>query len=66
MIVPFFGDQPFWAHQVHQRGAGPAPLPWRQLTATHPSLEQRLEQLAKVGTELGRPLDGGFTSGQGF
>ena len=26
------------------------------LTATHPSLEQRLEQLAKIATELGRPL----------
>jgi heat shock protein HtpX len=36
---------------------------WRTLTATHPSLEQRLEQLAKVATELGRPLDGGFVSG---
>ena len=35
---------------------------WRTLTATHPSLEQRLEQLAKVGAELGRPLDGGFPS----
>jgi heat shock protein HtpX len=35
---------------------------WRTLTATHPSLEQRLEQLAKVATELGRPLDGGFPS----
>jgi heat shock protein HtpX len=43
-----------------------AGVSWRQLTATHPSLEQRLEQLAKVGTELGRPLDGGFpTSGSG-
>ncbi len=30
------------------------------LTSTHPSLEQRLEQLAKVATELGKPLDGGF------
>ena len=38
---------------------------WRTLTATHPSLEQRLEQLAKVATELGRPMDGGFTSGTG-
>jgi heat shock protein HtpX len=38
----------------------------RTLTSTHPSLEQRLEQLAKVGAELGRPLDGGFTSGQGY
>ncbi len=32
----------------------------RTLTATHPSLEQRLEQLAKVAADLGRPLDGGF------
>lgn len=30
------------------------------LTSTHPSLEQRLQQLAKVAAELGRPLDGGF------
>ena len=31
----------------------------KTLTSTHPSLEQRLEQLAKVATELGRPMDGG-------
>jgi heat shock protein HtpX len=30
------------------------------LTSTHPSLEQRLEQLARVSAELGKPLDGGF------
>jgi heat shock protein HtpX len=29
-----------------------------QLTSTHPSLEQRLEQLAKIEAELGRPVDG--------
>lgn len=41
-------------------------MSWRTLTATHPTLEQRLEQLAKVATELGRPLDGGFpTRGPG-
>jgi heat shock protein HtpX len=28
----------------------------RTLTSTHPSLEQRLEQLAKIQAELGRPL----------
>ena len=28
----------------------------RTLTATHPSLEQRLEQLARIQAELGRPL----------
>ena len=35
------------------------------LTSTHPSLEQRLEQLAKVAAELGRPLDGGFGGAPG-
>lgn len=28
---------------------------WRTVTATHPSLEQRLEQLARIQAELGRP-----------
>ncbi|HYO38153.1 MAG TPA: zinc metalloprotease HtpX [Nocardioidaceae bacterium] len=37
----------------------------RTLTSTHPSLEERLEQLAKVSAELGRPMDGGFSPGQG-
>lgn len=35
----------------------------RTLTATHPSLEQRLGRLAKISAELGRPLDGGFGGG---
>jgi heat shock protein HtpX len=29
-----------------------------QLTSTHPSLEQRLEQLARIESELSRPVDG--------
>jgi len=41
-------------------------MSWRTLTATHPTLEQRLEQLAKIASDLGRPLDGGFpTRGPG-
>jgi heat shock protein HtpX len=32
----------------------------RTLSSTHPSLEQRLDQLAKVSAELGRPSEGGF------
>jgi heat shock protein HtpX len=31
---------------------------FNQLTSTHPSLEQRLEQLARIQAELGRPDDG--------
>lgn len=30
-----------------------------QLTSSHPSLEKRLDQLAKIAAELGRPFDGG-------
>ena len=37
----------------------------RTITSTHPSLEQRLEQLAKIAAELGKPMDGGFSPGFG-
>ena len=37
-----------------------------QLTSTHPSLEQRLNQLAKIQAELGRPVDGGADPGEGL
>jgi heat shock protein HtpX len=33
-----------------------------QLTSTHPSLEQRLQQLAQIEAELGRPADGTSSS----
>ncbi|CUA71983.1 Sterol 3-beta-glucosyltransferase UGT80B1 [Rhizoctonia solani] len=32
IIVPFFGDQPWWATQIAHRGAGPAPLDHKTLT----------------------------------
>jgi UDP:flavonoid glycosyltransferase YjiC (YdhE family) len=32
IIVPFFGDQPFWGQRVAQLGVGPAPIPRRRLT----------------------------------
>jgi hypothetical protein len=33
VIVPFFGDQAFWARMVHAAGAGPEPQPFKLLTA---------------------------------
>lgn len=33
VIVPFFGDQPFWGAMVAKAGAGPRPIPYKQLTA---------------------------------
>ncbi|KAM0209489.1 hypothetical protein ACHAQD_011160 [Fusarium lateritium] len=32
-IVPFFGDQPFWGNMVHAGGAGPAPIPFKNLNS---------------------------------
>jgi sterol 3beta-glucosyltransferase len=32
VICPFLGDQPFWGWAVHEAGAGPKPIPQRQLT----------------------------------
>jgi sterol 3beta-glucosyltransferase len=33
VVCPFFGDQPFWGRRVHEAGAGPAPVPQKNLTA---------------------------------
>lgn len=32
VIVPFFGDQPFWGDRISAAGAGPSPIPHRVLT----------------------------------
>jgi sterol 3beta-glucosyltransferase len=33
IIIPFFGDQPFWGRRVAELGVGTAPIPRKQLTA---------------------------------
>ncbi|TVY87589.1 Sterol 3-beta-glucosyltransferase [Lachnellula willkommii] len=33
VIVPFFGDQPFWGAMVARAGAGPSPIPFKDLDA---------------------------------
>jgi sterol 3beta-glucosyltransferase len=56
VIVPFFGDQPFWGQRVAQLGVGPAPIPRRELTVerlaqaiheavTDPAMRQRAAHL---------------------
>ncbi|KAJ5766000.1 uncharacterized protein N7511_003616 [Penicillium nucicola] len=32
IIIPFFGDQPFWGNMVAAAGAGPEPIPYKSLT----------------------------------
>lgn len=33
VVIPFFGDQPFWGQQVAELGVGPQPIPRKKLTA---------------------------------
>jgi sterol 3beta-glucosyltransferase len=32
LVTPFVFDQFFWGHRIHRLGAGPAPIPFHQLT----------------------------------
>ncbi|KAF4964403.1 hypothetical protein FSARC_7668 [Fusarium sarcochroum] len=64
VVVPFFGDQPFWGAMVSQAGAGPDPIPHRQLTADKladainfclkpESLERANDLASKIAAEQG-------------
>ena len=46
IIVPFFGDQPFWGSMIARAGAGPAPIPKNKLSA---------KRLAEAITEALQP-----------
>ena len=58
VIVPFFGDQPFWGRLVHSLGAGTKSIPRKKLTAgrlavaireaiSNPDLQKRAEDVGK-------------------
>lgn len=64
LVVPFFGDQPFWGAMVAKAGAGPDPIPHKQLTADNlaeaievclkPESQERAKELAaKIASEKG-------------
>ena len=67
VIVPFFGDQPFWGAMVAKAGAGPKPIPSKQLTADNlaasilealkPTTLARAQNLgAQISTERGTDI----------
>ncbi|CAO2649706.1 Nn.00g009980.m01.CDS01 [Neocucurbitaria sp. VM-36] len=67
LIVPFFGDQPFWGAMVARAGAGPNPIPRKQLTADKladainfclkpESLERAKELASKIAAERGSDM----------
>jgi UDP:flavonoid glycosyltransferase YjiC (YdhE family) len=67
LVVPFFGDQQFWGSMVARAGAGPDPIPHKQLTAENlaagikkclepQTLDRAHELAAKIATENGSQL----------
>ena len=67
LVVPFFGDQPFWGAMVARAGAGPDPIPHKQLTADKladainfclkpESLERAQELASKIAAERGSDM----------
>ena len=64
VIVPFFGDQAFWARMVYAAGAGPEPQPFKTLTAD--KLAEAIKvALAPEATEAAAKLAERMTYEQG-
>ena len=63
MIVPFFGDQPFWGAMVAKAGAGAEPILYKRLTVDtlakgirhclSPQAKNSAEQIARAIEEEG-------------
>ncbi|XPS92783.1 hypothetical protein M3J09_002162 [Ascochyta lentis] len=67
LVIPFFGDQPFWGAMVARAGAGPNPIPHKQLTADKladaidfclkpESLDRAKELASKIAAEKGSDM----------
>jgi hypothetical protein len=72
VIVPFFGDQPFWGAMVARAGAGPTPIPFAELTAeklANAILEALKPETLERAKELGDRIheeDGCKTGAESF
>jgi hypothetical protein len=69
VVVPFFGDQPFWGAMIARAGAGPKPIPFKHLTADRlaaalvealklETLEKAKELGARIREENGTEVGG--------
>ena len=60
ILIPFFGDQAFWAERVRALGVGPEPIPRRKLTAERlaGAIRQAVtdEALRRRAVELGATI----------
>jgi sterol 3beta-glucosyltransferase len=55
IVVPFFGDQPFWGQRIAELGVGPVPIPRKKLTVER--LAQAIEKAVRDRTMRQRAAD---------
>ncbi|ETS84585.1 hypothetical protein PFICI_02610 [Pestalotiopsis fici W106-1] len=72
IVVPFFGDQPFWGAMVAKAGAGPEPIPYKNLSAENLAeaiktalKPETLERARELGEKI-REEKGSDVGGQSF
>ncbi|KAI9895084.1 MAG: hypothetical protein M1814_000309 [Vezdaea aestivalis] len=68
VVVPFFGDQPFWGEMIARAGAGPRPIPFKKLdefilakaimAALEPKVRDKAEVMAKTISNEDGPKSG--------
>jgi UDP:flavonoid glycosyltransferase YjiC (YdhE family) len=59
VVVPFFGDQMYWGSMIHRKGAGPMPIPYKDLNGEMlaNSIKQALEPgIIAQAQELGMQI----------
>jgi sterol 3beta-glucosyltransferase len=72
IVVPFFGDQPFWGAMVHRAGAGPEPLRYKNLTeeklaeSIERALKPDIQASVKAMSEKIAGEDGAATAAASF
>lgn len=72
IVVPFFGDQPFWGAMIARANAGPDPIPYKELTAEKLAeaikyclLPETLDRAKELGNQI-REEKGTDVGGQSF
>lgn len=60
IVIPFFGDQPFWADRMHDLGAGPKPIFQKELNANSLSTAMRAattdQNIINTAKEIGKKI----------
>jgi UDP:flavonoid glycosyltransferase YjiC (YdhE family) len=60
MVIPFFGDQPFWGQRVAALGVGPEPVPRKKLSVERlaQAIEEAVtdERMGRRAAELGAKI----------